>query len=130
LIVNRIVAVLMVVTSGNVTRADIGIISPAEARELIESPDPAKRPVVLDTRGGYKDYFRGHLPTAHHLNFDTLRDTDAGVPVRYLPDDLTRAMLTRAGVDERRTHLIYSTGDKLIVPVQQLPNRTEVPLGR
>jgi thiosulfate/3-mercaptopyruvate sulfurtransferase len=30
---------------------------------------------VLDTRGGYKDYFRGHLPTAHHINFDTLRGT-------------------------------------------------------
>lgn len=48
------------------------MISPAEAKALIENPDPAKRPVVLDTRGGYKDYFRGHLPTAHHLNFDTL----------------------------------------------------------
>ena len=51
--------------------------------------DPARRPIVLDTRGGYKDYFRGHLPTAHHLNFDTLRGTDNGVPVQYLPDDLT-----------------------------------------
>jgi thiosulfate/3-mercaptopyruvate sulfurtransferase len=97
----------------NAARADIGIISPAEARKLIEDPDPAKRPVVLDTRGGYKDYFRGHLPTAHHLNFDTLRGTDNGVPVQYLPDDLTRALLTRAGVDKGRTHLVYATGDKL-----------------
>ena len=72
-----------------------------------------KRPIVLDTRGGYKDYFRGHLPTAHHLNFDTLRGTDNGVPVQYLPDDLTRAILVRAGVDKDRMHLIYATGDKL-----------------
>jgi thiosulfate/3-mercaptopyruvate sulfurtransferase len=94
-------------------RADIGIITPAEAKKLIDHPDPAKRPVVLDTRGGYKDYFRGHLPTAHHLNFDTLRGTDDGVPVQYLPDDLTRALLVRAGVDKARTHLVYATGDRL-----------------
>ncbi|WP_439631795.1 sulfurtransferase [Gemmata sp.] len=106
-------AVLALALSGGALRADPGIISPAEAQKLIASPDPAKRPVVLDTRGGYKDYFRGHLPTAHHLNFDTLRGTDNGVPVQYLPDDLTRALLVRAGVDKDRTHLIYATGAKL-----------------
>lgn len=94
-------------------RAEIGIISPEEAKKLIEHPDPAKRPLVLDTRGDYKAYFRGHLPTAHHLNFDTLRGTDQGVPVQYLPDDITRTLLIRAGVDKDRTHLIYATGDKL-----------------
>jgi len=94
-------------------RADIGLISPVEAKALIEDADPAKRPVVLDTRGGYKDYFRGHLPTAHHLNFDTLRGTDAGVPVQYLPDDLTAALLVRAGVDKDRLHLVYATGAAL-----------------
>jgi thiosulfate/3-mercaptopyruvate sulfurtransferase len=107
------VAVLTVALAGGAARADTGVISPAEAQKLIESPDPAKRPVVFDTRGGYKDYFRGHLPTAHHLNFDTLRGTDNGVPVQYLPDDLTRALLVRAGVDKDRTHLVYATGDKL-----------------
>lgn len=94
-------------------RADIGLISVAEANKLIENPDASQRPVVLDTRGGYKDYFRGHLPTAHHINFDTLRGTDAAVPVQYLPDDLTRALLVRAGVDKDRTHLVYATGDTL-----------------
>lgn len=93
--------------------ADIGIITPAEARRLIENPDPAQRPIVLDTRGDYKAYFRGHLPTAHHINFDTLRGTDNGVPVQYLPDELTRALLIRAGIDRNRMHLIYATGDKL-----------------
>lgn len=94
-------------------RAEIGVISPADANKLIQASDASKRPVVLDTRGGYKDYFRGHLPTAHHLNFDTLRGTDNGVPVQYLPDDLTKALLIRAGVDRNRTHLIYATGDTL-----------------
>jgi thiosulfate/3-mercaptopyruvate sulfurtransferase len=108
-----VVVALAFASSGSVVRADIGIISPAEARKLIEAADPAKRPIVLDTRGGYKDYFRGHLPTAHHLNFDTLRGTDNGVPVQYLPDDLTRALLIRAGVDKDRTHLIYATGERL-----------------
>lgn len=93
--------------------AEIGIISPAEAKKLIDAPDAARRPIVLDTRGGYKDYFRGHLPTAHHINFDTLRGTDHGVPVQYLPDDLTKALLIRAGVDRNRTHLIYATGEQL-----------------
>jgi thiosulfate/3-mercaptopyruvate sulfurtransferase len=91
----------------------IGLISPKEAKALIDSPDPAKRPLVLDTRGGYKDYFRGHLPTAHHINFDTLRGTDKGVPVQYLPDDLTRILLVRAGVDKDRLHIIYAEGDTL-----------------
>ena len=91
----------------------IGLISPQEVKALIENPDPAKRPLVLDTRGGYKDYFRGHLPTAHHINFDTLRGTDKGVPVAYLPDDLTRILLSRAGVDKDRLHILYAEGDKL-----------------
>lgn len=93
--------------------AEIGIISPTEANRLIETASSENRPVVLDTRGGYKDYFRGHLPLAHHLNFDTLRGTDRGVPVQYLPTDLTAALLVRAGVDRDRTHLIYATGDRL-----------------
>lgn len=97
----------------NSVQAEINIISPADAHKLIESSDASKRPIVLDTRGGYKDYFRGHLPTAHHINFDTLRGTDNGVPVQYLPDDLTKALLVRAGVDRDRTHIIYATGDKL-----------------
>ncbi len=95
------------------SRAEIGIISPAGAKKLIENPDAKARPVVLDARGGYKDYFRGHLPTAHHINFDTLRGTDAGVPVQYLPQDLTNALLVRAGADKDRLHLIYATGEAL-----------------
>lgn len=106
-------ALVFLATSAIPARADIGLISPVEAKGLIEDADPAKRPVVLDTRGGYKDYFRGHLPTAHHLNFDTLRGTDAGVPVQYLPDDLTAALLVRAGVDKDRLHLVYATGAAL-----------------
>jgi thiosulfate/3-mercaptopyruvate sulfurtransferase len=93
--------------------AEIGVISPADAKKLIDTADVTRKPVVIDTRGGYKDYFRAHLPTAHHLNFDTLRGTDRGVPVQYLPDDLTRALLIRAGIDRNRTHLIYATGDVL-----------------
>lgn len=93
--------------------AQIGIISPIEAKKLIEHANPKQRPVVLDTRGGYKDYFRGHLPTAHHLEFDTLRGTDKAVPVQYLPDDLTKALLVRAGVDKDRLHLVYATGAEL-----------------
>jgi thiosulfate/3-mercaptopyruvate sulfurtransferase len=107
------VAIVAVAFLGNTSRADIGIISPVEAKKLIDDADTAKRPIVLDTRGGYKDYFRGHLPTAHHINFDTLRGTDNGVPVQYLPDDLTKALLIRAGVDKNRMHLIYATGDRL-----------------
>lgn len=94
-------------------QAEIGLISPVEAAAMIEHPDASKRPIVLDTRGGYKDYFRGHLPTAHHINFDTLRGTDSAVPVQYLPDRLTKILLKRAGVDKARTHLVYATGDKL-----------------
>jgi thiosulfate/3-mercaptopyruvate sulfurtransferase len=98
---------------GGSASAQIGIISPADAHALLESTDASKRPLVLDTRGGYKDYFRAHLPTAHHINFDTLRGTAEGVPVQYLPDELTRQLLIRAGVDTGRTHLLYATGDKL-----------------
>lgn len=108
-----ILPVLTLVLLATFSRAEIGVISPADAKKLIDSADAGKRPVVLDTRGGYKDYFRAHLPTAHHLNFDTLRGTDKGVPVQYLPDDITKALLVRAGVDQNRTHLIYATGEAL-----------------
>ncbi len=108
--VTILAATLAVLTSA---RAEIGLISAADAKKLIESPDASKRPIVLDTRGGYKDYFRGHLPTAHHINFDTLRGTDKAVPVQYLPDDITRALLTRAGADKDRLHLVYATGAEL-----------------
>ncbi len=93
--------------------ADIGIISAEEAAKLIASPEAKDRPIVLDTRGGYKDYFGGHLPTAHHINFDTLRGTDNGVPVQYLPAELTKPLLVRAGATAGRTHIIYATGEKL-----------------
>lgn len=106
------------------SHADIGLITPAEAKALIENPDAAKRPVVLDTRGGYKDYFRGHLPTAHHLNFDTLRGTDAAVPVQYLPEDLTQALLIRAGANKDRTHLVYATG--AVLPNDEILSATMV----
>jgi len=109
----RLLALVVLIAAANVAAADIGVISAADAKKLIEDPNPAKRPVVLDTRGGYKDYFRGHLPTAHHINFDTLRGTDNAVPVQYLPDDLTAALLIRAGVDASRTHLVYATGAEL-----------------
>jgi thiosulfate/3-mercaptopyruvate sulfurtransferase len=110
----RRIAVILVILLGSASlHAEIAIISPLEADRLMSVPDAAKRPVVLDTRGGYKDYFRGHLPTAHHLNFDTLRGTENGVPVQYLPDDLTKALLVRAGIDRSRTHIIYATGSTL-----------------
>ena len=106
-------ACLLSAASATTAQAAIGIISPQEAKALIENPDPKKRPIVLDTRGGYKDYFRGHVPTAHHLEFDTLRGTDKGVGVQYLPDDLTKALLRRAGVNKDRTHIVYATGEAL-----------------
>ncbi len=114
-LINRLAlaASLAFLIKGATAFADIGVISAADAKKLIEDPDAKKRPVVLDTRGGYKDYFRGHLPTAHHLEFDTLRGTDNGVPVQYLPDDLTAALLIRAGADKDRVQLVYATGAEL-----------------
>ncbi|HYF34583.1 MAG TPA: rhodanese-like domain-containing protein [Prosthecobacter sp.] len=106
-------SLLTIVLLSGTAQAEIGLISVAKAKALIENPDAAKRPIVLDTRGGYKDYFRGHLPTAHHINFDTLRGTDQAVPVQYLPEEITQALLTRAGVDKDRVHLVYATGDVL-----------------
>jgi thiosulfate/3-mercaptopyruvate sulfurtransferase len=101
------------VLAAPVAFGEIGIISPEEAKKLLDAADSKARPVVLDTRGGYKDYFRGHIHGAHHINFDTLRGTDAGVPVQYLPDDLTKSLLVRAGATAGRTHLIYATGEAL-----------------
>ena len=109
----NVVAVFLLFLSANTVRAEIGIISPADAWKLISSTDRGVKPVVIDTRGGYKDYFRGHLPAAHHLNFDTLRGTDNAVPVQYLPEDITKKLLIRAGVDKSRLHLIYATGESL-----------------
>jgi len=98
---------------GQLGRSEIGVISVEKAKELIESSKASRKPIVLDTRGGYKDYFRGHIPRSHHIDFDTLRGTDQGVPVQYLPGDLTRALLIRAAVHRDRTHLIDTTGAAL-----------------
>jgi thiosulfate/3-mercaptopyruvate sulfurtransferase len=106
-------SILTLLLIATVAQADIGLISPVEAKAFIENADASKRPIVLDTRGGYKDYFRGHLPTAHHINFDTLRGTNDAVPVQYLPDDLTKVLLVRAGADKDRLHLVYATGAAL-----------------
>ena len=108
-----LIAAIILTLVGSTSRAEIGIISPIDAQRLIATSEAFKKPIVIDTRGGYKDYFRGHIPTAHHLNFDTLRGTDQGVPVQYLPDDITQTLLIRAGVNRDRTHFIYATGDKL-----------------
>lgn len=124
MIMKPILALLSLALLAGTARADIGLISCAEAKALIENADASKRPVVLDTRGGYKDYFRGHLPTAQHLEFDTLRGTDHAVPVQYLPDDLTSALLVRAGVDKDRLHLIYATGD--VLPNDEILSSTMV----
>lgn len=105
--------VTAVASTGFTVAADIGIISPEQAAELLSSDNENDKPIVIDTRGGYKDYFRSHLVRAHHLNFDTLRGTDQGVPVQYLPDHITVELLNRAGVQPNRLHLIYATGDAL-----------------
>lgn len=117
-------SILTFILLATVAQAEIGLISVSEAKALIENPDVSKRPIVLDTRGGYKDYFRGHLPTAHHLEFDTLRGTNEAVPVQYLPDDLTKALLIRAGVDKDRPHLVYATGD--VLPNDEILSSTMV----
>lgn len=112
-IVWRVVLVAFLVRDAATAKGEISVISPERARAMMESPDVSQRPVVIDTRGGYKDYFRSHLPAAHHLNFDTLRGTDQGVPVQYLPDDLMRPLLRRAGIDRKKVHLLYATGASL-----------------
>lgn len=119
-----ILTFLAVALLSSAAQAEIGLISCAEAKALIENPEVSKRPIVLDTRGGYKDYFRGHLPTAQHMEFDTLRGTDRAVPVQYLPDDLTSALLVRAGVDKDRLHLIYATGN--VLPNDEILSSTMV----
>lgn len=93
-------------------------ITVQETKALIESKSPESQLLILDTRGGYKDYISGHIPTAHHINFDTLRGTDAsGVPVQYLPDSMTKELLRRAGVNENRPTILYAeggTGDEIL----------------
>lgn len=111
--IKSFLCVVLVIVFQPLALAEIGLISIDDANRLIAASESNSNVVVIDTRGGYKDYFRGHLPRAHHLNFDTLRGTDKGVPVQYLPDDLMVQLLSRAGVDRDRTHLIYATGDAL-----------------
>jgi len=94
-------------------RGEISTISAVDAHKLIHNSSEKDKPIVIDTRGGYKDYFRGHIPRSHHLNFDSLRGTDHGVPVQYLPADLTTLLLNRAGIQPGRTHIVYATGSKL-----------------
>ena len=51
-----VAAALLVLIASSTVRAEIGVISPIEAHRLIENAPAAAKPIVLDTRGGYKDY--------------------------------------------------------------------------
>ena len=46
--------------------AEIGVVSPREVREQIEAPEPSKRLIVLDSRGGssrlFSRAFADHSP--------------------------------------------------------------------
>ncbi len=99
-------------------QAKVRIITADEAKKMIEASAAFSKVTVLDVRAGYKDYFRGHLPQAVHLNFDTLRGTDEnGVPVQYLPSTMAQDVLRRAAVDQNKTHIIYAgggTGDEIL----------------
>jgi len=56
---------------------DIGVISSERSEEAPSTDsDPAKRPVVLDTRGGYAALFEGICRQRITLEFDTLRGAD------------------------------------------------------
>ncbi|WP_013630419.1 sulfurtransferase [Rubinisphaera brasiliensis] len=123
-VTSKLLASLFCILNCSACFGQIGVISPADAKEMIEQASPQNGVAVLDTRGGYKDYFRGHIPQAHHINFGTLRGTDQGVPVQYLPDQLTAALLSRAGVDKDSTHLVYATGD--VLPNDEILSATMV----
>jgi len=45
-----LLAIALVTTA---VRAEIGVISVADAKKLIDGADASKRPVILDTRGGF-----------------------------------------------------------------------------
>jgi thiosulfate/3-mercaptopyruvate sulfurtransferase len=109
----RCVVAMALVLSAGIVQAEIGIISVAETKQLLDDAEEGRRPIVFDVRSSYAQYFRGHLPFAQHMNPDTLRGTDRGVPVQYLPDELLKPLLIRAGVDRARPHIIYGGGGKL-----------------
>jgi len=98
----------------NTNKSKVSLISTTDLQTAVSAAQTTG-PLILDARGGYKDYISGHVPGARHINFDTLRGTDAsGVPVQYLPDDMTRELLERAGVATSgrmlRETIVYADG--------------------
>lgn len=105
------------VAVGYSTKSVAPLISAEDLEKEIARKDFSEDMLILDTRSRYKDYIKGHVPMARHLNFGTLRGTDEnGVPVQYLPADLTRNLLERAGVSENKRVVVYadSTGDDIL----------------
>lgn len=92
-------------------------MEPSALEETLKKNGANNELLILDTRSNYKGYIKAHVPTARHLNFATLRGTDEnGVPVQYLPDDLTSELLRRAGVRKDQPTLVYagSQGDDIL----------------
>lgn len=61
-VTSKLLASLFCILNCSACFGQIGVISPADAKEMIEQASPQNGVAVLDTRGGYKDYFAATSP--------------------------------------------------------------------
>ena len=69
---------------------------------------------ILDVRTDPYEYFRGHVPNAVHIADNTLRGPKDGMPVQYLPPDISAQLFARAGIHNDYKIIIYSEGANVL----------------
>jgi thiosulfate/3-mercaptopyruvate sulfurtransferase len=84
-----------------------GVITTAQLAELT-GRDAA---TVIDARPDLGAYLRSHVPGAAHLNTESLRASQGGVPNLLLPAASYRILFSRLGVRIDRYVVVYSAGD-------------------
>jgi len=102
-----LVGCLLAAALGGWAETQITLVTPAWVAQ--HATDPNVR--ILDVRLDVHEYFIGHVPNAVHMADSTVRGPQLGFPVQYLPINMLRDLMMRAGVRDGQTVVIYSDGD-------------------
>lgn len=105
-----IVSCLLAASLAGWTDNQFSVMTPVWVSE--HNTDPTVR--VLDVRSDPQEYFIGHIANAVNMADNTVRGPYLGVPVQYLPPDMLRELLMRAGVRDGQTVVVYSDGANVL----------------
>lgn len=68
--------------------------------------------LILDTQPNVHDYFSQHIPGAVYFSEGLLRDSDRGMPAKYVPAQALEMELRRTGVSNETPVVVYTAKGK------------------